>query len=525
MLNGDNMNFNITDKKELLFITLVSTALVVYYINFNMNLGIYCSDVYVYLLNALYFAGTNIHSTKSIYLSPVICFLTSLLFDLGYVDKLSIFIVTGIFAIVGNIGLYLLLKLRFNNLLSLTGTIIFATFSLNLTWLANGSLDIPAVALSIWIVYFLFLALMKNPKYYIVVFPLFAIGFFTRYSVIIILPALVLCYLYYNSFKIKGNDLKYILIALTLLVLIILVILTTISIMGDGYLGFDAQIISGISGPKGSTVDPAYNPDITYYLFNMGNFISSSNTTFVGKNPSLNNPTILSVIVLAIFISGALMWIRRTKFEFDLVKIIGIISFLIALITFNQLSSTVTIFLTFLGLLLMGRDSENKMALFMLGWFLVYFIFMSYNPVKVNRYIIPSFPALTYFLMIGVSEINEKLNRKNILPIILIVLFLIQGFVFTYTFEDTNEFNAPEEMTDYIKANIDNWSDIQIGNYNIRPYYWYLGLNSPGIESGNPQKIIDYNVSYYISNVKQTNLTNYTEIKEIDGLFLYQKTP
>ncbi|WP_296861745.1 glycosyltransferase family 39 protein [uncultured Methanobrevibacter sp.] len=144
------MNINIKDKKELILITLISAALVAYYINFNDHLGIYCSDVYVYLLNALYYAGTNIYSTKSIYLSPVVCFLTSLIFDLGYVDKTAIFIITGILAIIGNIGLYLLLRLRFNNLLSLTGTIIYATLALNLTWLANGSLDIPAVTFTIW---------------------------------------------------------------------------------------------------------------------------------------------------------------------------------------------------------------------------------------------------------------------------------------------------------------------------------------------------------------------------------------
>ena len=102
-----NMNFNaLKDNKELILITIISTILVAYYINFNNNLGIYCSDVYVYLLNALYYAGTNIHSTKSIYLSPVVCFLTSLIFELGYVDKVAIFIVTGIFAIIGNIGMF-----------------------------------------------------------------------------------------------------------------------------------------------------------------------------------------------------------------------------------------------------------------------------------------------------------------------------------------------------------------------------------------------------------------------------------
>ena len=157
-----NMNFKLKDQKEIIFIIIFSSILVGYYINFNMNLGIYCSDVYVYLLNALYFTGTNIHSTYNIYLSPIICFLTSLLFRLGLVDSLSICIVTGIFAIIGNVGMYLLLKTRFNNLLSLTGTIIYSTLALNLTWLANGSLDVAATGISIWIILFTIWA-MKNP--------------------------------------------------------------------------------------------------------------------------------------------------------------------------------------------------------------------------------------------------------------------------------------------------------------------------------------------------------------------------
>ena len=204
-------------------------------------------------------------------------------------------------------------------------------------------------------------------------------------------------------------------------------------------------------------------------------------------------------------------------------KIVGIIICLIALVTFTHFSSTITIILTLIGLYLIGKDSKYKMGIFMLAWILSYLIFQSYYIVKVNRYIIPIFPALVYFIIVAVEEINTKIDRKNILPIILIVLFLIQGFAFTYTFEDTNEFNAPEQMTDYIKANVDNWSEIQIGNYNIRPYYWYLGLNSPGIESSNPQKIIESNVTYYISNIEQKNLTNYTEIKQIENLHLYKK--
>ncbi|WP_407432137.1 glycosyltransferase family 39 protein [Methanobrevibacter sp.] len=517
------MDINVKDKKELILITLISAALVAYYINFNDNLGIYCSDVYVYLLNALYYAGTDIYSEKSIYLSPIICFLTSLIFDLGYVDKTAIFITTGILAIIGNIGLYLLLRLRFNNLLSLTGTIVYATLALNLTWLANGSLDIPAVTFTIWLVYFTLLAIDKNPKYYVAVFPLFVIGFFTRYTVGLILPPLFLYYIYQNSFKIKIKDLKYILIGIALAAVLSAIIMSTIMSMGDGKLVFDGLLTSGVEGNLGSTHDNAYNPDLGYYLTNMGNFISSSNTTFVVRTPSLNQPTLLSGFVFLILIVGAALWVKRNKFDLTMSKIVGMILCIIALATFDLFSSTITILLTIIGLYLIGRQSKYKMGIFMLAWILSYFIFQSYYIIKVNRYIIPIFPALVYFIMVAVDEINTKIDRKSILPIILIALFLIQGFAFAYTFEDTNEFNAPEKMTDYIKENVDNWSEIKIGNYNIRPYYWYLGMNSPGIESSNTQKIIDSNVTYYISDIEQKNLTNYTEIKQIDNLYLYKK--
>ena len=155
------------DKYILILITAFSLILTCYYINFNQNLGIYCSDVYVYLLNALYYAGTNIHSTKSIYLSPVVCFLTSLIFDLGYVDKVAIFIVTGILAIIGNIGLYLLLRLKFNNLLSNSGKFLFkkSAFSFH-NPLCEDSASIPNIFFNSSSLIFLHPFLRHNPTCY-----------------------------------------------------------------------------------------------------------------------------------------------------------------------------------------------------------------------------------------------------------------------------------------------------------------------------------------------------------------------
>lgn len=114
---------------------------------------------------------------------------------LGIKDATSIYIVTGLFAVIGNIGLYFLLRIRFDEILSLTGVILYATFALNLTWLANGSIDIPGVSITIWTIFFMIMAVDKNPKYYLLAFPTLIIAFFTRYTIVFIIPVMV-CIIY-----------------------------------------------------------------------------------------------------------------------------------------------------------------------------------------------------------------------------------------------------------------------------------------------------------------------------------------
>ena len=84
--------FNLRKKDYycLIILAVFSFILTGNYIIFYLNLGIYCSDVYVYLLNALYYTGENIRSTGTIFLSPLIFFLTSLFFFMGFVDKTAI---------------------------------------------------------------------------------------------------------------------------------------------------------------------------------------------------------------------------------------------------------------------------------------------------------------------------------------------------------------------------------------------------------------------------------------------------
>jgi hypothetical protein len=172
----------------------------------------------------------------------------------------------------------------------------------------------------------------------------------------------------------------------------------------------------------------------------------------------------------------------------------------------------------------MGRDSENKTEYFMLAWIFSNIIFFSYYTIKVSRYMLPIFPPVIYFILLSVQTINEHIKiSKNIIPIALIALFIIQAFTFTYTFEPTDEFKTIEDVSDYIIDNNPDYMNMTIGVYNVRAYNWWLGGNLLAIES-NDEKLIDSsNVTYYISDKILTNVTNYTEIENINDIHIYEK--
>lgn len=520
----DDFKISQKDKYCMLFILIFSTALVGYYINFNYTVGIHCSDVYIYLLNSLYYSGTDVNVTQNIFLSPVICILTSLLFRLGLVDKLAIYLVTGAFAIFGNIGFYLLLKRFFKENLSLAGTIIYSSLTLYLTWLANGTLDIPAVSMIIWIALIGHIALNDNPKFYIPLIIFLVLGIYTRYTILLTYPAFALYYVIVKGFKIESEDKKYIKKGIKIGILLTVITLAVLLILGNGNFEAGGQISRGIQGTLGSEKDPAYNPDFGYYLKNMLNFTSNSHTYFDG-NPVLDNATPLSWGILGILIIGMGLWLNDHKRKFERKDIAPLAFFLMGIISFSRVTSVVTILLVLFGLYLMGKDSENKTEYLMLGWILSNFIFFSFNPVKVNRYILPVFPAIIYFVILSVKTINGHVKiNENIIPAILIMLFVIQAFAFTYSFDSTTEYLSTEEISDYIIDNNPDYESMDIGVYNIRPFTWWLGGNVTGIPSGNQTEIDGSNVTYYISNQKLDNVTNYTEIKSIDQIHLYERT-
>ena len=184
----------------------------------------------------------------------------------------------------------------------------------------------------------------------------------------------------------------------------------------------------------------------------------------------------------------------------------------------------ITTLLVLVGIYFMGKDSNNKTEYFMLAWIFSNLIFFSYYTIKVNRYFLPIFPAIIYFVLLSIDAINEHTNlNKNIIPLILIALFIVQAFTFTFTFDETSEFKTIEDVSNYIIDNNPDYKNISIGVYNVRAYNWWLGGNLLAIESNDTETIDSSNATYYISNKILDNITNYTEIKNINDIHIYEK--
>jgi len=180
---------------KLLIIVLIVT---IYLIIDQVYVGVPYYDVYVYLNNASIYAGIPVGNLSVIFLSPLMPFLTSLFFRLGFISVHTLFILDGIVFIFGVMGLYLLFRMRFNEIQSTVGCLIFLSFPLIYSWAVSGGIDVPGVSFSIWVVYILIKGIRENNKYLYLVFPMLSIAFLVRYTeVILIFP--IFLYLLINK--------------------------------------------------------------------------------------------------------------------------------------------------------------------------------------------------------------------------------------------------------------------------------------------------------------------------------------
>lgn len=563
---SDDLNISKNDFFYLFILTVFSILITYTLINFNQVLGIYCSDVFIYLSNSLVFAGYD-SSVMYLYLSPVICILTAILFKLGLLSEISLYIVTGIFCIFANIGIYVLLKNKFSSLVSLCGAFLFGSFSLSLLWWANGTLDVPAVALSIWTIIFTILAVDKDSKYYMIAIPLFVLAVFTRYTALFLLPLILLHYLSKHDFftnldllivnrqefskklksYIKSEEFRKILKSCAIAFVLVALFSATILAYGSN-LSFLTQSSTFASGSKGEVIDNAYTTDTFFYIHDFPNFLYSDYVSFDNVIPVLNGSNPMSFFLIGLFAIGILLFVYKLinvqKKELSkhrhLVGILFVVLLAISILCF-KINSIITISIILIDLVFLfsffrkiGIDREiYSTDILMLAWFLVYFIFFTFLNIKVNRYIITVFPAFIYFVIYALNEILDlskkfkffefkKQNILNIIPIILIIFCIFSAFAFTSTVHYNEDFNKNKVIADYLTEYDSDYMSKDVAVFHQRSYNWFLKMYTIPITDDQLDYLESSNITYYISD-DNFNLSNYTMIYQKEGLYLYER--
>lgn len=504
------MGFNqviYNNKNHICFFAMVLFVLIctLKMADFCLSGGILSPDMCLYSITALKYAGIdyyNIVNPNEIFYTPVISFLTSLLFRIGLVDKAAIIIVTSIFCFFGFVGVYYLLKIRFNSLLSLLGVIIYGSTSVVIFNLSKGLIDIPALSVSIWALYYVILAIDKNPKYYLIVFPLLVIGFFVKYTAVLTIPVVCLYYMINKDVlslvdnliydrdifrkKLKkyfsSDEFKYIFIAIVLSLILAIIICKVLILDFGGSLSFFQQSASTLNVHNFHSKSSIYNPDKSFYIDNFSNFLYQkqelglilANILYVILGVGL----LLNFIILIKnykFIQSKKIGFKKKYFEGFLIflfVILSILSFYGFKVLSNHMFSNIFMFFAIYTLyLILSRFSLNEKKLrinfLFLSFFVFNFIFVSVYPMKTFRYALALLPPFVYVVILSLNSIFDFLTNRfdkekvvdnkidknksysmlsNVIVIALIFLFVISTFSFILPMEYNRSNDVYQEV-------------------------------------------------------------------------------
>lgn len=534
-------------------VLLIIVSLIAFYrVKLQINLGPGW-DTYDFLADALYLSGHGI-GYMDLTRPPLLPFLVSLVFRMGYVSETVILILDGLFYILAVIGLYMFFKLNFNLIKSFFGALLFATFPVVTYWLGVGYTDIMSVSLSIWALYFTVLAVKKNSKFFYLSFPLGMLAFLARYPAAFIVFPMILYILMDAEWTQKLKDI----FVGILLSLLILVPVTGFFCMEFGnplypFIGF----FGSSSNSAGSITNHfAYNSNFLYYLNNLPDYVGLVATIIF---------IILMVLFLIKFLLKSTEFIELCKENFQsLATKLQLVSLLVLMLvfigTFGRIHYMITEIMFFVCIYLFyslfkGFKLKNMdIMLLFLSWFMAFFIFHSVYDIKVGRYFITMAPAFAYLILLGLSEIpnqiNFKIKNKSLFPIIatflmVLMLFSTASFLLSLAPED-KETESVIASSNFLMNYDPSYKTKTIYSDYYWPYFsWYLRMNvtpMPIFKDGEKyyceidgykvttQDNIEFNreldvnnADYYFSIRKGLDLTGYTPIKQFNNITLYEK--
>ena len=575
---------NIQPLIVIVFSLLVTSALI--YINSTSNiLGHSYRDVFFYLIQALRFSGYQINGYEYVYyLSPLVPYLTSILFRFGFVSEISIFIVTGAFYLLSIIGIYYLLKLRFNKNISCIGALLYGSLTINLIWAANGTLDIPSISLSIWSIYCFILAMEKNQKYFYLAFPLAILSFLAKYTGALIFAVFILYFL--SKRDIFGNIKRYLkhLIGGIVAGFVVLIPFFNYYITNNIPFGFlnQAEEISSTTTTGANLIAKPVENQLFYYFehipqcINVRYDIVGYIVVFIGiigliygfyklcsyiqdyyrkseKSISISffekiklRKEIYVILLILSLISMILAFLTASKVSFIMSEMIFYASALLFSIAFNSLFADLSRLNLFTN---KNKELKNQKRykykffnydLAMLAWFMGYMIFFSAHLTKAERYFTAFAPGFVFFISYSLDTIVNILNEKPIfnsnalktnLPKMVGILFIILLLASTANFLTMDKHDSltdnEKDASMWIKENIPNYNETSIWADRGPIYAWYLKSSVEyRTENVNMSEIGEYledrNASYYIASPWNSEVNGFTKMKTFGNVTIYK---
>ena len=562
---------NLTEyKKDIIAISALIAILVIItllLVNIDGRAGVYyVRDVFFYLNNALFYAGydTGLNNTRG--LSPFVPMLTSLFFRMGFISDLTIILVSSAFYTLSAVGMYFLLRLRFDETLSFTGSMLLATFPLIVVWVTKGMIDIPGLCISIWAVYFMRLSFRKSPRFSYVAWALVILAFFTRYTALLMIPVILIQYFLVDDpiSYIKSNF-RHILVGMCCGAFVFAVFLGIYH-----YLNIDLFFVSqgeGITQTQDVTQIRHY---FTYYINNIPIYLSAWQFIPYSLKPGAylplemhwigGSPSPISYLFMALMLAGFVLYMKRllSRKNRQIIKgrdnklkaaimILGLIAFLA---TYTQISIIYSeIIITAVLLTLYRTLNRTEMECFTLDfvmfyWFMVNFIFFTYYHIKVDRYFIPMLPFFAYWIILSFDLIFDRLKDakrigqiKTLVPIALICIILLSSAAFALT-------NSPHTYDNQMPENfmtaaseekaVAGWlagHDPQFAGKTIwadrgGDFSFLLKIEITSVEDISTQnnftdELINNNVTYYIANYNNTVGEPYVKLYQNGEVSLY----
>lgn len=544
-------------KKPFFILFTITVIITAYLLYKQIYIGVPYYDVFVYLNNALIFAGIPVGNVSVIYLSPLMPFLTGLIFRLGYISANTTFILDAVVFVFGVLGLYLLFRERFNQVQSFAGSLIFLSFPLVLTWAVSGAIDVPGVSLSIWTVYILVLGVRKDTKYLYLVFPLLMVAFLARYtSAFLVFP--ILLYLLINE-NLAHNFKRIIIGLVASLALFTPFVAYFYSKLGN----LDPLInlvTSTIMGASGAVNDLGYNPDKLYFLYNLLHYINIGPLQGVYRqvqNPSQGFPSILAYILAVVVVIGLGMYLYRIvkkKIESTdsnknrTILHVLILSVLLGLGVWSFFSSSYIVCeVVFLAAfytayrLFKGTGEKLEIDFLFLSWFAAFFIFHSIIPLKVDRYFLTMSPALAYFIILGLTTVLEKYrSRLSFKSLKVEHIYLIVALLLLVSTAAVHVGHTPRHGYGYQIQVASDWLTEYDPSYQNRAIYsdydpavtWSLKkevkfavprlyVNSDSFS----RYLMDNNADYYVDALTDPkwDIAGYHIVRNMSGIAIYQR--